>query len=142
MRFFKQFVNFWILREFLKMFSSELVSLFCYILCFWMHIETQRLSGAMVNALDHLARVQYLSMSPIYLIILFIMMKSVQLQKCFAFYYFSTIFKVTIDDWLVWAVGVYSSPTVIIARRPHWPAVVITKSRHRHQLSSSSHHHP
>ena len=75
-----------------------------------MHFEAQRHSGAMVNASDCRAKGPGFNTRPCHLhhyIVLLLMIKSVQFHKSFVFKYVFTISKLTKDEWMVLAVGVY-----------------------------------
>ena len=95
---------------FVLILRSELVCFSHSALYIWMHVEAQRLSGAMVNASDWRAKGPGFKTRLCHLhhfIVLFLLVKFVQFHKSFVFKYVFTISKLTIDEWMVWAVGVY-----------------------------------
>ena len=107
---FKRFVICWIFGEFFKILKSGRVYLSNTALYIWMHVQAHRLSCAMVNASDWRAKGPGFNTRPCHLhhfIVLFLIVKSVQFHKSFVFEYVFTISKLTIDEWMVWAIGVY-----------------------------------
>ena len=77
-----------------------------------MLVKAQRLNGAMIDASDWCAKGPGFNTRPCHLhvhhfILLFLMVNLVHFHKSFVFEYVFDISKPTIDEWMVWAVGVY-----------------------------------